>query len=313
MHKIIALAAAAILTAIPLFITGCSNTTAEEENYKENYYTQTEVQAIVDDVLQRVDKVKTAYPNRNMSTQALFEDAFLWEAAMFYYNDYSNKNWTFLNNTVRQSDNYQAKLNTQDKIVVLTNTDSNTLQTLNLYKINGKWLTDESYTIGQFDEVPAILPFSATDIHLPESCRTSPADFIAVWGQPITSETGEFLFDTDYFTYNYNDFSITWLDWFNSGNYVVENITSGTEDFWPEIRGIRPGDTMNDVIQKFHHCKPFIQQPENVSMLYGAYMHLCDFGLIEENTLVYTADNILLRFTFNNDKLTTIEYQLVNI
>ena len=126
----------------------------------------------------------------------------------------------------------------------------------------------------------------------------------------MNTETGEYLFDTDYTTYNYADFSITWINWQNSGHYTINNIATQTNDFLPEIRGIRLGDSQASVIKKFHYNNS--NSVYEFSILYGVYEHTADYGLIDNNTLVYVAGDKVINLTFVDDKLKQLEFQSID-
>ena len=287
----------------------------QEQTPSNYYYTETELQNIVEDVLYRVDKVKNAYPIHDDKSIELFREAFIFEAAGYYHADFTNQNWEQLCQSLWQFNDYKVWLNKQDKIVLIMKNGNNTYRPLNIYKIDGQWLTDESYAAqGDFAAVPAILPFLINDIQFPFDSQITPIKFIDIYGQPLHIETGEYLFDTDFTTYNYTDFSITWINWNNSGYYTVNNITTQTNDFLPEIRGIRLGDSLASVIKKFHHYKSYnnINSVYGVSILYGVYEHTADYGLIDNNTLVYVAGDKVIKLTFVDNKLVQLEFQSVD-
>ncbi len=296
------------------WVTNKSFYPQEQQEY-DLYYTQKEVQNIVEDILHRVEKVKNAYPVHDDTSREWFRDAFIVEAAEYYYADFTNKNWEQLCQSSWQLDDYKVWLNTQDKIVLIMKNQNATYRPLNIYKVNNKWLTDESYAAqGKLDTVPAILPFSMDDITFPFDGQITPAEFIEIYGQPLNIEKGEYLTNTDFTTYNYADFSITWINWNNSGYYTVNNITTQTNDFWPEIRNIRLGNSMESVIKKFHHCKPYdnINPAYGLPIIYGVYEHTADYALIDNNTLVYVAGDKVINLTFVDDKLKQLEFQSID-
>lgn len=296
------------------WVTNKSFYPQEQQEY-DLYYTQKEVQNIVEDILHRVEKVKNAYPVHDDTSRDLFREAFIFEAAGYYYADFTNQNWEQLFQSSWQFDDYKVWLNAQDKIVLIMKNGNNTYRPLNIYNIDGQWLTDESYAAqGEFAAVPAILPFLMNDIQFPFDSQITPTKFIDIYGQPLNIETGEYLFDTNYTTYNYADFSITWLNWQNSGHYTVSNITTKTNDFLPEIRGIQLGDSPASVIKKFHHYKSYNNNNSvyGVSILYGVYEHTADYGLIDNNTLVYVAGDKVIKLTFVDNKLVQLEFQSID-
>lgn len=287
----------------------------QEQPASDYYYTETELQNIVEDVLYRVDKVKNVYPVHDDISRDLFREVFLFETAGYYYSDFTNQNWEQLCQSSWQLYNCKVWLNTQDKIVLIMKNGNNTYRPLNIYKVDGQWLTDESYAAqGEFAAIPAILPFLMNDIQFPFDSHITPTQFTDIYGQPLNTETGEYLFDTDYTTYNYADFSITWINWQNSGHYTINNIATQTNDFLPEIRGIRLGDSLASVIKKFHYYKSYNNSNSvyEFSIFYGVYEHTADYGLIDNNTLVYVAGDKVINLTFVDDKLKQLEFQSID-
>lgn len=303
-------------TQLPLTLTQQNDQWQLDKNFcpleqkpEDYYYGSDKLQNIINDVLYRVNNAKNTNPIYDYNSQELFQKAFLYEAALFYAN---NQNWNKLKQSSWQADDYQVWLNTQDKIVVIMRNGSNQYRPLNIYRMEEYWVTDETYAAqGEFAAVPAILPFSSTDIQFPVDMQITPAQFSEIYGQPISTEIGAFLIDTNFLSYNYPDFSITWLNWNNSGHYTINNIKTQTSDFWPELRGVQIGNSMADVIKRFHHCQPYeqIDLVYGLPMIYGVYEHLADYGLIDGNQLIYTSGNDIIRLTFIDDKLTSLEFQ----
>ena len=208
--------------------------------------------------------------------------------------------------------------------------------------ISGSFYLVEEKSVAK---VLASRPFYEEDLVFPFDTRISVEDFIDLYGEPldITYEPStEDLYKESHpdgeplqhITLYYENTTIRWVYFAYSDYYLIYNLETSSEEFFPTLRGMSVfGMHYKDIIQSFrlehdladyeldyakdvdeNNLPPtydiyyYNDLPLYCLSMYGRETHLQSYGIIKDGIVIYNNSNINLQLYFTDEKVSGFSY-----